>query len=405
MIESALHILFLLLFIYLSLNILYLFIVSLCGHFFIRKTYPPSRHKNSIAILITAYKEDNVIVQTVQEVIKHDYPHRYFNVFVAAHALQPSTILRLRQLNAQVHEVNFSSGSKARSLNFLLNNIDERNYDIALILDGDNIMLPGFLEKVNAAFQAGHKAVQGHRTAKNLNTPVAILDALSEEVNNHLFRKAQGTLGLSASLIGSGMAFEFVKLKEIYNKPGILDNPACDREVDFEMLRSSTRILYLDDALLLDEKVASDEVYRNQRRRWLESQFMHIGLFFSKSAPVKIKSKDYWNKLFINLIPPRTFFLAIFFCAFIVYLLQYIFDADITGMPVYPWIGIFILYALSIAIAIPPRYYNLHTLKAIIHLPIILLSLLRAAATMRLNRKEFVHTPKTYTGPKETTKH
>lgn len=404
MIESALHILFLILFIYLSLNILYLFIVAVVGHFAIKKNYPPSKHKNRIAILITAYQEDNVIVQTVQEVIKHDYPRRYFEVFVAAHALQPSTILRLRQLNAQVHEVSFSSGSKAKSLNYLLNTIDERNYDIALILDSDNIMLPGFLEKVNAAFQAGYKAVQGHRAAKNLNTPVAILDALSEEVNNHLFRKAQGTLGFSASLIGSGMAFEFSKLKQVYNKPGIIDNPACDREVDFEMLRSGIRILYLDDALLLDEKVASDKVYTNQRRRWLESQLMHVGLFFSNTAPVKIKTKDYWNKLFINLIPPRIFFLAMFFCVFIVYLVQYILDADITGMPVYAWLGMFILYALSIAIAIPRRYYNRHTLKAIIHLPIILLSLLRAAATMRLNRKEFVHTPKTYTGPKETTK-
>src|SRR5690606_24787283 len=130
-------------------------------------------------------------------------------------------------------------------LNYLLNTINENDYDIALVLDGDNIMQPGFLEKINTAFNNGFNAVQGHRTAKNKNTPLATLDALSEEINNHLFRKAQRVLGFSCALIGSGMAFQFKKLKEIYNKPGIIDNPACDREVDFEIMKADITIEYL----------------------------------------------------------------------------------------------------------------------------------------------------------------
>ena len=64
-----------------------------------------------------------------------------------------------------------------------------KNLKLSMILDADNIMKEGCLESVNAAFQEGANAVQCHRTAKNQQTSVAVLDAISEEINNHLFRK------------------------------------------------------------------------------------------------------------------------------------------------------------------------------------------------------------------------
>jgi cellulose synthase/poly-beta-1,6-N-acetylglucosamine synthase-like glycosyltransferase len=298
--------------------------------------------------------------------------------------------------------VQFESGSKAKSLHYLLNNIDAGNYDIGLVLDGDNIMLPGFLEEINAAFQKGYAAVQGHRMAKNKNTAIAILDAISEEINNHLFRKAQRVLGFSAAVIGSGMAFEFKKLKEVYNKPGITDNPACDREVDFEMMKAGIVVEYIAGAGLLDEKVAREKVFRNQRRRWLESQVSHLQLFFSRKEHVPHKTKDYWNKLFINLLPPRIIFLSIFFLIFLICLLQL--WLPVTGIVFIYWLGLFILYVICLLLSIPARFYNMRTLKALFHLPFIVWSFLRAAMGMRLHRHHFVHTPKSYTGEANTGK-
>ncbi|PKN14824.1 MAG: hypothetical protein CVU67_03650, partial [Deltaproteobacteria bacterium HGW-Deltaproteobacteria-24] len=59
------------------------------------------------------------------------------------------------------------------------------DYDIAIILDADNLMEKDFLHQMNSAFSHNIKAVQGHRMAKNMNTPFAILDSVSEEINNH----------------------------------------------------------------------------------------------------------------------------------------------------------------------------------------------------------------------------
>jgi cellulose synthase/poly-beta-1,6-N-acetylglucosamine synthase-like glycosyltransferase len=403
MMLPIIHILFFIICVYLSLNVLYLLVLSLAGLPAQKKTFTTHHDKKRIAVLITTYMEDKVIEATVASAARHDYPADFFDVYVAAHRLQPETIARLRRHTAQIMEVDFSSGSKARSLNFLLNHIDREKYNIALILDGDNIMEHGFLEKINAAFQSGHRAVQAHRTAKNLDTPVAILDAMSEEINNHLFRRAPNNLGLSASLIGSGMAFEFNRLRDIYNKPGIIDNPACDREVDFEIMRAGIRVAYLGNAVLLDEKVPTGNVYEKQRRRWLESQLMHLGLFFSASGRSARKTTDFWNKLFVNLMLPRVLLSVLLVCVLAVSLIEHFAHINITNVPLRYWLTLLLIFVAAMLLALPQRYYNGRTARALLHLPIIVFTFTRAALTMRCNRKEFAHTPKSFTGNSNTT--
>ncbi|MEO8584318.1 MAG: hypothetical protein ABI415_11000, partial [Flavitalea sp.] len=200
------------------------------------------------------------------------------------------------------------------------------------------------------------------------------------------------------SLIGSGMAFEFKKLKEVYNKPGILDNPACDREVDFEMMKAGIVIEYIEDAYILDEKVSKEQVYENQRRRWLESQGLHLKLFFSRAEHVAHKTKDYWNKLFINLIPPRLIFLFLLLCMAAISASENIFHAQYTGISIVSWLLLVIVYISSLLLAIPFNFYNLRTLKAFLKLPFLTLTFLKAAMGVHINRKEFVHTPKSFTG-------
>ena len=396
MIQSIVYIITSILFIYLALNTLYFFIVAVVGKFYKGPAYEATPNKKKIAVLIPTYKEDNIIVHTARKAVEHNYPGDKFTVFIAADQLQPETIAQLRAIPVNVQEVKFEISSKARSLNKLLNAIPEDEYDIAMVLDADNIMEPGCLEKVNAAFQKGFRAVQTHRIAKNNNTPVALLDAMSEEINNHLFRRGQRALGFSSALIGSGMAFEFKRLKEIYNKPGILGNPACDREVDFEMLRDRTVLEFIDNAYVLDEKVSSREVYERQRMRWLESQIIHLRLFFDKKGGHIPRSKDFWNKLFNNLAAPRLLFLLSFFIIGIIILLQWFTGISILFPATGWWLGLMVMYFLTFVIAIPSSFYNRQTARAIAHIPLLMFSMVKAMLKMNVGRKEFIHTPKTF---------
>lgn len=397
MLLTLLHIIFGILFAYLCINTLYFFAAALAGKLYRSPKYAPHPEKKRIAVLIPTYKEDHIIINTVKKALEHDYPSDKFQVFVAADQLQPETIEQLLNFRINLLEVQFELSSKARSLNQLLNHIPEKDFDVAIIIDADNIMMPGTLEKVNAAFQQGFRAVQCHRIAKNRNTPVAVLDAMSEEINNHIFRRGQRALGFSSNTIGSGMAFEFSKLKSIYNKPGILGNPACDREVDFEVMKADICIEFIDDAYVLDEKVSSKAVFERQRTRWLESQIIHLRLFFDKNQGPLPKTRDYWNKLFANLAPPRLLFLLSYGILFTLFLIE-----QISGVAfLYPsyiwWAALTALYFLTFIISIPSSFYNAATFKALLHIPLLMWSIVRALFRMKVSRKEFLHTPKAFT--------
>src|SRR5689334_6508684 len=153
MVHQILHIIFLLLFIYLSVITFYFFVVAVAGKFYRGKKYSVTQERKKIAVLIPTYKEDHIIVNTARKAKEHDYPADRFQVFVAADKLKKETIDQLKAIPVNVLEVQFELSSKARSLNKLLNWIPTNEFDIAIILDADNIMLPGCLEKVNAAFQ------------------------------------------------------------------------------------------------------------------------------------------------------------------------------------------------------------------------------------------------------------
>lgn len=391
-----LHIICWLLFVVLASITIYFFIVSIAGKIYSPPKYLIHPDKKRIAVLIPTYKEDQIILSTAQKASEHQYAGT-FKVFVAADQLQPATIEQLRTLPIEVLPVKFEISSKARSLNRLLNHIDENDWDVALILDADNVMEAGVLEKINHAFQNGFKAVQSNRTAKNQNTTVAILDGLSEGINNHLFRKGQRALGFASNTIGSGMAFEFKTLKAIYNKPGILGNPACDREVDFEIMKRDVCIEFIDNANVYDEKVAQKAVYEKQRTRWFESQIIHLKLFFDpKEQPIP-HTKDYYNKLWVNLIPPRLLIILGLMIGGGFAIINDLFNIHwIAPAPVY-WYLLILLFAVTFAIAIPGKFYQWSTVKALFYIPVLVWSAVKAVLNMKVSRKEFVHTPKTFT--------
>ena len=165
--------------------------------------------KSSFIVLIPAYKSDAFIAQTAAAALEQNYPSDRFRVLVISDSMSPETVLKLRETGAEVLEVSFENSTKAKSLQSAMEFLGPQAADYVVILDSDNIVDSGFLGALDGAFQSGAKAVQAHRTAKNTDTPVAMLDAATEEINNSIFRKGHCALGLSSALIGSGMAFPY----------------------------------------------------------------------------------------------------------------------------------------------------------------------------------------------------
>ena len=373
-----------------ALPTLYIFIFSLAGIFYRQNAYPEKPAIRKIAVLIPGYKEDDVILDVAHDALNQDYPHNQYDVVIIADSFQPETIEKLKQLPIIVIEVKFDKSTKSKALNKAMEQLDG-SYEIAIVLDADNVMAVDFLTKVNSAFELDFMAVQGHRTAKNMDTTLAILDAVSEEINNHIFRKGHRVLGLSSAIIGSGMAFKYPFFKSMMANVTAIGG--FDKEIELKMLRNGHKIDYLHDAIVYDEKVQKAEVFSNQRRRWLSAQL----LYFRKDIGSSVKDLflhgniDYFDKAIQFIQPPRILLLGLVIIAGIAFPLANYF----TGYPnLYSliWLVLVIVCVLAFLFSIPRSLYNIHTLKAMVSLPKGMLLMLGSLLKIRGANKQFIHT-------------
>jgi cellulose synthase/poly-beta-1,6-N-acetylglucosamine synthase-like glycosyltransferase len=377
----------------LGLSTLYILVFSISGLFYKQKNYSSNGTNRKIAVLIPGYKEDAVIAEVAKSALMQNYPKHLFDVVIIADSFKPKTIESLRKLALKVIEVSFEKSTKSKALNAAMAVLKE-DYDIAVVLDADNIMATDFLLKINAAFEQGYLAVQGHRTAKNMNTSWAVLDAISEEINNNIFRKGHRILGLSSAIIGSGMAFNYNYFKNMMS--GVTAVGGFDKEIELKMLKEGQKIIYLNDALVYDEKVQKSEVFGNQRRRWLSAQLHYFKKdFLSALKALIVKGNiDYFDKAIQFIQPPRILLLG----AVIVFGMSYIALNELLNNPfTYSifWITIGVSCLMSFVFSVPKSFYNLKTLHALGSLPkgmcMMLLSLLRIKGA----NKTFIHTQHT----------
>ena len=383
----------LLLFAYLGFAALYILVFGVVGLFKQTEHVQIENRTRKIAVLIPGYKEDAVIVEVAKDALKQDYPTELFDVVVIADSFQPETIEQLKQLPIKLVEVSFEKSTKSKALNTAMATIGD-NYDIACILDADNLMETSFLSKINDAFNRGFMVVQGRRIAKNTNTAFAILDAISEEVNNHIFRKGHRVLGFSSALIGSGMAFDYHFFKSTMAEVKAIGG--FDKELELRLLKDRKKIEYLNHAIVYDEKVQKSEVFANQRKRWLSAQFIYFRRYFFTGLKHLFKhgNLDLFDKVYQMVSPPRVLLLGLVSIIALLYvLLNLVLGIDaflVTNW--FLWLCMAAVVYLAFVVSVPPKFYNLKTLKALFTLPKAFFIMLLSLFKLKGANKKFIHT-------------
>lgn len=340
-------------------------------------------------MLVPAYKEDGIILSTARNLLQQDYPADRYQVFIIADSFQPETIGALKQLPLTVLEVSFDKSTKTKSLNEAFGRI-AAPFDIALVCDADNMLASDFLQRMNAAFGAGARAVQGRRVAKNLDTSFAILDACSEAINNHIFRKGAYSMGLSSAVIGSGMGFEYEGLKRILGQ--IRAVGGFDKILQLSIVSEGIRIHYLEDALVFDEKVDSSQAFGQQRKRWVSSQFIYLRRFFGPAFGQLFRGNlSYFNLAVLNnLVLPR---------AFLFVLLPLLTVAGFfmgTGWGIAAAV-LLVIYGSALLLGIPRAMYNRQLGLALLRLPKAIFVMVGTIFHIRRSNKTFIHTVHTKT--------
>ena len=292
-------------------TVLYLGIFSIASLFKRTTNINEAKIKRRFIILIPAYKQDHVIEQTILSILAQSYPQRLFDVTVISDHQSEITNMRLAQYPITLLTPNFAESSRAKSLQYAILNLPEfKIYDVALVLDADNIIDQDFLTQMNDAYEsAATKAIQAHTVSRNRDTSAARLDAIFEEINNSIFRKGQINLGLSASLADAGTAFDFKWFKENVMRT---KTSAEVKELESMLLRNQIYIDYFHDILIYGEKVRTTEKLNIQHGRWAAKQFRNLFRNI-KYLPGAIfnKQRDLANKIIQWLLVPRTILVAI----------------------------------------------------------------------------------------------
>ncbi|MDD5895647.1 MAG: glycosyltransferase [Prevotellaceae bacterium] len=299
------------LFVLVALTVAYMTFYSIASQFARNPEIPKTKRLNRFIVIIPSYRGDAVIERTVKSVLSQSYPQRLFDVVVVSDHQDEMTNFRLAQYPITLLTPNFKYSTKAKSLQYAINNLPQfKIYDIVVVLDADNIVLPEFLDDLNSAYEyAGTKAIQTHRLSKNRDTSSAMLDATFEEINNSIFRLGHIAIGMPAAIAGSGMAFDYNWFKD-----NIVKTKAAweDKELEALLIRQHIFIDYFDHILVFDEKTRRSTDFNRQRGRWAATQFYTIlkNIRFLPAAVIN-KQYDLIDKIFQWMLLPRTIMMAI----------------------------------------------------------------------------------------------
>lgn len=371
------------LFLIIFFTVVYLFFFSFISQRKRNKTYRTAKEQHSILVLIPAYKEDSVIFSSVESILKQDYPTHLFDVIVISDKMKDSTNndLSLQRINLLV--VDFENSTKAKALNYAMDSVKDKAYDIVILLDADNTTNLNFLNKINNTYDAGINAMQAHRVAKNLNTDTAILDALSEEINNSIFRKGYVNMGLSSSLIGSGMAFDYKWFKKNIKK---VSSVGEDKEIELLLYKQGVYVEYLDEVLVYDEKTQNARNFYNQRRRWIAVQFDALNSSISLlPKALSTRNLDLIFKIVGLMILPRSIIVFIIFVMSVALLFS-------NWLFAIKWWVLLILLLYTFSCATPDYLITKKFYKAIKKLPFLILLMVLNLFRLKGATKKFIHT-------------
>lgn len=336
----------------------------------------------SYLILFPAYNEDRVIVNSVQKFLAQYYPYNSFHVAVISDHMQPETNEKLAAFPITLLQPVFEKSSKAKAMQYAMDQIKE-DYDFIVILDADNVVEPHFLEQLNTECAKGYKAIQCHRCAKNNDNDIAVLDGVSEEINNTIFRKAHNRIGLSSALIGSGMCFDFQWFKENVYK---LTTAGEDRELEALLLMQKIYIHYEPDIHVFDEKVSNKDNFQKQRLRWMTAQIQSLFRMLPYiPKAIMTFNLDFIDKTIQQALIPRSMLVVL---TFAMSLLMTI----VARTWCIKWWCLFGAICVALYIATPKQLRRHSVFGKILSLPTLVWKMILNILKIDRNNTDFIHT-------------
>ena len=259
------------------------------------------------AVIITAYEQTHTVPAVVDSILATGYNN--YLIYIVADNCDISGLVFSddRVIVLRPEEV---LKSNVRSHFYAINRF-RRSHTHLTIIDSDNLMDTAYFTECNRFFDRGFTAVQGFRKPKNLDTPIARLDAARDLYYHFYDGEVLFAMGSSSALAGSGMAFTTELYRQClagYSYSGA----GFDKVLQYEIVKRNLRIACAPHAVVFDEKTSQAGQLVNQRARWINTWFKYFRFGFS--LLVKGITRPSVNQLLFGVMlvrPPLFIFLIL----------------------------------------------------------------------------------------------
>jgi len=311
------------------------------------------------AIIVTAYEQTHMLHSVVASLLKLSY--KKYLIYIVADKCDVSNLL-FNSDKVVLLKPHTTLGSNTKSHQFAFDNF-KRKHARVTIVDSDNLVDENYLKELNVSFDTGFTAVQGLRAPKNLDTTIACLDAARDLYYHFYDGKVLYEIGSSATLSGSGMAFESDVYQDFLNH-NIIEGAGFDKVLQAWLINNNYRIAFNESAILYDEKTSKTEQLVHQRSRWINTWFK----YFTLGLNILFKGITSFNKNkfvfgIVLLRPPLFIFLLL---SILCLLINFI-----TGqwISVLAWVISFLIFVVSFWISLNRSKVDSRIYKSLVNIP------------------------------------
>jgi cellulose synthase/poly-beta-1,6-N-acetylglucosamine synthase-like glycosyltransferase len=247
-----------------------LYLLVLAGSAFF---YSPSRRtveaRARLVVLIPAHDEALTIAGSVGSLCAQSYPRALYEIVVVADNCSDETaeIAKAAGADAVLERSTGGAVGKGRALRWAIDSIlaADEPPDALVIIDADATVEPEALARLAAVFEGGAQAAQSDYVLDPDTRGSSALRAAAFLLINRVRPAGRAALGLSASLVGSGMLLSSQLLRSV---PWEAFTSTEDIEYSLDLQAAGHKIAYVGDARVRAPTAPNSGAAAEQQLRW-----------------------------------------------------------------------------------------------------------------------------------------
>lgn len=261
-------------------------------------------NENTLALLVLAHNEFNVIGETV-EVVQETLLSGD-RIFVVADHCSDDTESKAQNAGAEVIvRCGDEPNGKGDALSWFVNGHRDSlaEFSRLVVLDADSRIKQDFLDRIRENIIDGSEVMQCFVSPQfDDKSPIGILAALSEFHDQRISDQVRTNLGWPVRMRGTGMV---IRPDLLFDMDGHLNTMVEDIALTLIFASKGIQVKRLDKAVLYDPKPTTAAATARQRARWFRGQWGAVWQYRQEVLQVFLRGPAGWSLLSSLFLKPK----------------------------------------------------------------------------------------------------